>query len=112
MAYFFVWETVDFPLQLSYKDSSIEGKVLDGYSEVIVSLKQGTNLLEKKGDELGIDVENDIINLHLSQEETGAFKPNKQVILQVNIYYDDTERDTSFESYIDVYDNLHKELMP
>lgn len=112
MAYFFIYETVDFPLQLSFKDASIEGKVLDNYSSVIVSLKQGSTLLEKSGSDLGVDTENDIINLHLSQEETAQFKPNKQVTLQVNIYYEDTERDTSFESLIDVYDNLHKELMP
>lgn len=112
MAYFFIWETVDFPLQLSFKDATIEGKVLDEYSKVVVSLKQGSTLLEKSDEDLGIDAENDIINLHLSQEETAMFKPNKQLALQVNIYYDDTERDTSFETYIDVYDNLHKELMP
>lgn len=112
MAYFFIWETVDFPLQLSFKDSSIEGKVLDEYDKIVVSLKQGNVLLEKTDDDLGIDTEEDILNLHLSQEETAMFKANKQVTLQVNIYYDDTERDTSFETFIDVYDNLHKELMP
>ncbi len=109
MAYFFVYETVDFPLQLSYKDS--EGKVLENYSEVIVSLKQGKTILEKNSQTLGIDVENDIINLHLSQEETALFKANTQVMLQVNILYETTERDTSFEEFIDVYDNVHKEIM-
>lgn len=110
MAYFFIYETVDFPLKLSFKDTTIEGKVLDNYSKVVVSLSQGKELLEKSED-LGIDTENDIINLHLTQEETALFKPNRQVSLQVNIYYEDTERDTSFETFIDVYDNLHKEIM-
>lgn len=112
MAYFFIWETVDFPLQLSFKDPTIEGKVLDEYSKVVVSLKQESTLLEKSDEDLGIDVENDIINLYLSQEETAMFKPNKQLSLQVNIYYDNTERDVSFETFVDVYNNLHKEVMP
>ena len=111
MAYFFVYETKDFPLKI-VKNGEGEGKVLEGYEKIIVSLKQGTTLIEKDETKLGIDVENDIINLHLSQEETGAFSTLEQVKLQVNIYYTDTERDTSQETYIDVYDNLHKEIMP
>lgn len=48
--------------------------------------------------------------MHLSQEETGKFKQGP-VELQVNFYYEDTERDTSTKVLIDAEDNLYKKVM-
>lgn len=109
--YFFIYETVDFPLHLSYKDTTITEKVLDDYQKIIVSLKQGNILLEKTEEDLGIDPENDIVNIHLTQEETGKFRPNSQAQLQINILYESAERNVSYTVPINVWDNLHKAVI-
>lgn len=110
-AYFFVYETVDIPLLFEPTGS------LEGYDKIIVSLAQfGETILEKTNDALGIDVENDRVNLSLSQEETAMFIGGKKcdpkiVDIQVNIYYTNRERNTTFNEVIEVYDNQHKEVM-
>lgn len=104
MAHFYVWETVDFPIHLTPKEA------LQDYDHIIVSIGQGQVLINKSDDELGIDVDEGLINIHLSQEETGKFVKGKAE-LQVNIYYTSTERDTSVKAKIDVKDNLYKEVM-
>lgn len=110
-AYFFVYETVDIPL-LFEPDGALEG-----YKKIVVSLAQfGTTIIEKWQDELGIDVENNRINLSLSQEETAMFTGGKKcdpkiVDIQVNIYYETQERDTTFNEIIEVYSNQHKKVI-
>lgn len=112
MASFFQFETKDIPFQLSYDDPcDPEKKVLDGYKEVVITLTQGQRMLVKKTDELGIDVENDIINMHLSQEETGSFKTCDQVKVQLNVYYNNHERDISSKLYLEVKETDYKEVM-
>lgn len=104
MAHFYQWETVDLPLKLSREGA------LNDVKSVVVSIKQGSNLIEQNEETLGIDAENDTINMHLSQEETAQFKTGAAYI-QVNLYYENTERDTSAQASIEVKGNLHKELM-
>ena len=105
MPFFYQWETADFPLHLT-REGCLEDVI-----EVIVSIKQNKALIEKKGDELGLDVANNIINFHLTQEDTSKFTPGT-ALLQVNLYYENTARDVSAQATIQVKDNLHKELMP
>lgn len=106
--FFYQWETVDFPIKLEYSDGT--GGVLDGYKDVKATLSQAGILLTKGIDELGIDADNDIVNMHLSQEETARFVVGS-CELQVNIYYHDTERDVTTRGRIMVEKNLYKELM-
>ena len=110
MARFYTYETVDIPLKFEP-----EG-VLEGYRHIVVSLSQSGIQIDKTEEELGIDVAEDLINISLSQEETAMFnggdKNNpKQVLIQVNIYYDNTDRDVSCIESIDVYDNLYKKVI-
>lgn len=111
MPFFYVWETVDFPIHLTRSDDN-EG-ILENCKDVIISFEQTGILLEKNKDsvDVALDIENDIINVHLSQEETGQFKADKSVNIQVNILYEDSERDTSAIATIMAYKNLHKEVM-
>lgn len=110
MAFFYIWETVDFPIQIHSEDGE---QVLVDYKDIIISLSQNNVLIEKdtSSPDVAIDDENDIINMHLSQEETGQFKANKEVRIQVNILYNDEERDTTSEATIQALSNLHKEVM-
>ena len=111
MASFYVWETVDFEIELSRESGE---KVLEGCRNVIVSLEQKSHLLEKdlSSPDIAIDTENDTIVIHLSQEETGKFKPSTtDVILQVNFLYENEERDTSTQTTIKALKNLHKKVM-
>lgn len=109
--YFFVYETVDIPLLFEPTGC------LNNYDKIVVSLAQfGNTILEKWDNVLGIDAENDRINMSLSQEETAMFTGGKKgspktVDIQVNIYYENDERDTTFNETIDVYDNQYKEVM-
>ena len=102
---FFIYETVDFSMKVTPKEK------IQNYDEIVVSLKQNEIEINKRTDELGIDVENAIINMHLTQEETALFKKG-DAKLQVNIYYGDTERDVSYEVKIKVLNNIYKKIMP
>lgn len=104
MAHFYRFETVDIPIVLSP-----EG-VLDGYKHIVVSLKQRNVQIDKNEDDIGIDMENNTLNIHLSQAETSQFSKGKAEI-QVNIYYETTERDTSAIANIEVLENLYKQVI-
>ena len=114
--HFFVYETVSIPLDLEdVRDP--EAKVLENYKKVVVDISQyDKKRIRKWDDVLGIDVENNRINVSLSQEETALFdggtkESPKKALIQVNIYRTDTERDTTFEEYINVYRNQHDEVI-
>lgn len=111
MAKFYRYETVEIPLVFS------PSGVLEGYEKIIVSVNQaGLTQIDKTEEDLDIDIENDTITLKLSQEETGKFaggdnnNPRKAQI-QVNIYYNNTERDVSTIGSIDVYNNLYSKVI-
>lgn len=111
MARFYRFETVDIPMKLTPVG------VLENYSKIVVSIAQeGMVQINKDESQLGIDIENDIITMSLSQEETCLFDGGnmgnpKRAYIQINIYYESTERDVSTTGTIDVYDNLYKEVI-
>lgn len=110
MARFYRFETIEIPLKFTPTG------VLNNYRHIIVSIEQNGIQINKNENELSIDTENDLITISLSQEETSKFyggnltTPEKANI-QVNIYYESTERDVSTIGTIDVYDNLYKEVI-
>lgn len=109
MASFYIWETVDYEIELQRESGR---PVLEGCKEVIISLGQRSKLVEKDSSspDLAIDYENDIIIMHLSQEDTGKFREG-EVIVQANFLYEDTERDTSAQDIIQALSNLHRKVM-
>ena len=111
MPFFYAWETVDFPIQLSREDGTTG--ILTDCRDVIVSFAQSGVLIEKNKEsaDIALDVENDIINVHLGQAETGRFKPDRATKVQINILYEDSSRDASCEIAIEVLENLHKAVM-
>ena len=111
MSLFYIWETADFSIKLNGGDG--QGGILQGYKDVIVSFGQREILVEKDASdsEISVDTENDIINVHLEQDDTGKFVPNKEAFLQINILFEDTRRDVSAQVRLAVLDNLHKGVM-
>lgn len=111
MPFFYEWETVEFPIQLTRESG--ETGILQNCRDVIISFEQGGVLIEKNKNngDVGIDVENDVINVRLNQNETGLFKANRKAICQINILYESAERDASCQVEIDVKPNLHKKEM-
>ena len=115
-AFFYIYETVDFPIIVTAEETT---GILDGYKEVIVSFGQnGNEILTKDSSmsDVSIDTETDTINVHLSQEDTSKFKVSKTddvttADVQVNILYEDKERDASASTEIEVRNNLHKKVM-
>lgn len=111
MAHFYTYETVDIPLVFE------PDGCLENYKHIIVSIKQkGSVQIDKAEDALGIDIENNTINVSLSQEETAQFKGGtetnpKTAEIQVNIYYTNTDRDVSTKKTINVYDNLYEKVI-
>ena len=112
MAHFYKYETVDIPLKFTPTG------VLENYSHIVVSIGQkGIVQIDKTEEDSGleIDVENDTIVLSLSQEETGKFTGGDSISnkaqIQVNIYYDNAERDVSTVGTIDVYNNLYEKVI-
>lgn len=110
MTGFYIYETVDLPFQLSREDETTG--ILADCKNVIISFQQLDTLIEKdkSSPDVAIDDENDIINVHLSQEDTAAFKPG-HVSIQINILYENMERDTSVEAIVKAYRNLHRAVM-
>ena len=105
--FFYTFETVDIPIV--FKDKS----VLDDYKSIVISIRHlntGRQIDLDVDESCEIDDENGIITLHLTQEQTGKFSDG-YVELQINILYDDDERDVSGKHKIRVYDNLHKKVM-
>lgn len=111
MAHFYTYETIAIPLTFT------PDGVLEDYRHIIVSIKQyGITQIDKTEEELDINVSENTIGVRLSQEETSTFeggtKENpKTAEIQVNIYYNSTDRDVSTIKTIDVYDNLYKKVL-
>ena len=104
-AEFYIYETKLIPLKFKRQG------ILDNLKEVMVSIKQLNVQINKNEDDLGIDTDNNIINVYLTQEETAKFQPGRSGKMQVNLYYDDKERDVSVEIEVKVYDNLYRKVM-
>lgn len=103
---FYIYETK--PLTLRFKPDG----VLVNSKEIIVTILQGISgtLIEKTGADLAINLTDNTVTIHLTQEETARFKPGTAQV-QVNILYEDRERDTTVQAQLSVYDNLHREIM-
>ena len=108
MTSFYIFETK--PLTLNIRPKG----VLIGYKDIVVSFRQthrkGTALVERFTDDLTIDVDKGQIDLTLTQKDTARFAPGV-VTVQVNILYDDAERDVTTTQQIRALDNLHKRVM-
>ena len=110
MPSFYVWETKDWELKLTNEND--DDGILDNLKDVIISFGQNSTLLEKdmSHPDVAVDSANNIINVHMSQEDTGRFKTGS-VTVQVNLLYTDTERDTTVQGTIMALANLHREVM-
>lgn len=105
--FFYAYETAD--ITIVFKDPS----VLEDYRSIIISirhLKTGKQIDLDAEESCDIDVAGGTMILHLTQEQTGKFTEG-YVELQINILYDDSERDVTAKNEIRVYDNLHKKVM-
>ena len=98
------YETATLPLKFT------PSGVLNDYEHIIVSIAQNETQIDINEDNLTIDTANDTINVSLSQEQTGNLKIGKADI-QVNIYYQNTERDVSTCGSIVILDNLYKKVI-
>ena len=109
--FFYAWETVDFPIEVTAEDGSTG--ILTDLQNLIITLAQGNKVIEKdlSSPDVAIDTENDIVNLHLSQEDTGTFVGDGYADMQINFLYEDSERDTTAEARIIVKRNLHRKVM-
>lgn len=110
MASFYRYQTAEIPITFS------PAGVLEGYSHIIVSLYQAGTQVDKTEDDLIVDVENNKITLSLSQEDTSVFAGGEKgkannVIIQVNIYYNNNKRNVSTKGTIEVYDNLYDKVI-
>lgn len=103
MPYFYIYETVTFPIQLS------DPEALKNCDKVVVTISQKD--VQVNIDDPSIDEETGRLSIWLSQNDTAKFKKGTATI-QVNIYYLDKERDVTTTAKIQVLDNLYKKVMP
>ena len=102
---FYRYETESLDIEL------LASGVLEDYKEIVVTLDQRMGAkLHKQTQELEVDVENSIVTITLSQEETAMFSPGT-VGVQVNLLYNTMERDVSEKGYIEVWENSYREVM-
>lgn len=106
---FYIYETKPFCIRL--KPPGTLSMAAEARS-IIVTIYQAESgiTMEKQGNEITIEPEEDKLFFYMTQEETAKFKPGSAMV-QVNILYEDAERDTSAQGMIRIYDNLHKEVM-
>ena len=112
---FTAFETVN--LQLTIEPQG----ALDGYQEIMVSIVQGAQRVDKPYPKDAPEVDGDIINLRLEQDETGKFtyyEPNpcgepdpRNPRIQVNVLYQDEERSTTNIANLDLWEQLYKKKM-
>lgn len=105
--FFYTYETVDLPIVFQNKS------VLNNYQKIMISLRHTATMEQLDLDAAqycDINTSTGTITLHLSQEHTGMFHKGT-VELQVNIVYQNGERDVSKKVKIEVYDNLHKKVI-
>lgn len=83
--------------------------------DILVSFVQGETELDFHKDDLEVDEEASTVTVSLSQEDTGSFRvdPNGtgKVNVQVNVYYEDSDRDATGEGEITILRNLYKKVM-
>ena len=115
---FYQWETADLTVEVE------PAEAMDGWTKIAATITQFSARVNRVFEAGAPEVSGNAINLHLTQEETGQFKPTvtqgekpcqyagqmPKARLQVNIMYGD-ERDTSTEAYLDVFENLLDEVM-
>lgn len=102
---FYQWETATLTIHI--------GKVKDVFvdtRDIVLSVVQGTIRCDFHKDALVIDEENNLVSAHLSQEDTGKFRVGTAAV-QMNIYYDDAERDATGEGELTVLRNVYRQVM-
>ena len=77
--------------------------------KLVVTLMQGGMKIEKTQAEVTFDTTNNKINVHLSQQETGAFGPGR-VQVQCHILVGDTAYATNV-MVANIYENIHGEAI-
>lgn len=102
MPYFYIYETVTFPIQLS------DTEALQNYDKVVVTISQKNIQVDITNP--SVDEETGRLTIWLSQEDTSKFVKGTATI-QVNIYYTDKERDVTNTAKIQVLDNLYKKVI-
>lgn len=103
----YLYETVDLEITLTTDD---ESSVLEDVKDVIVTFQQsGVNRCEKSLGS-GVEIEDETLFVHLSQEDTSAMVEGG-ILVQVNILYNSEERDVSVIGQLEVLNNLHREIM-
>ena len=111
MAGFYQWETKSFGIRLVPKEEQPEFAPLDGLEHIVVSIVQkGIAQVDLTEDDILIDPDESLLTIRLGQEQTGQFIEGKAKI-QVNLYYENTERDTSAKGVLEVYGNLYEKVM-
>ena len=98
-AFFYPWETVTYKITFDKADALVD------YKQLMVAIRQGRKALYKSTDDL--EIAGDVVTLKLSQSETGQFVKGTAYI-QVNILYEDKERDVTAIETLDVRHNLYQ----
>lgn len=115
------WTTAELDFVLRDETGEVPEGLFDGLSEAVVSIVQGNvqgnAKLEKRGEDVGIDIENATLHVRFDQRETaklqgGTRAKPKTADTQVNLYYEDTNRNATYETQLNVYRNLHPQRLP
>lgn len=103
---FYRYETESLQMQIVPYDA------LAGYSDVVVSFKQAGKRAQLDIDtaDLVISEDTGTITVNLSQEQTALFAAG-EILVQVNILFEDSERDATAQAKIGVLDNLYEQVM-
>lgn len=111
-ASFFQWETAPLTIIIENDQGEPAQGVLEDVKNLVVSFRQGSVKEDWFLDDVSLDVENSAINIHFDQERSGKFDGDSTIKVQVNILYNNNERDATIKGKIDVLDNFYdKELV-
>lgn len=110
------WTTSEIEFALKDPEGHVPEGILENLKDASVIIKQGLVGIEKRLEDMGIDVGEGTMTIHLSQAETGRLdggtRANPRTAnIQVNLYYENGERDASYEAQVAVLRNLHDRAM-
>lgn len=117
MADIIVWTTAELDFVLRDEQGEVPSGIFDGLQDAIVTISQSGARIEKRLAEIGVEPETGTIHVVLTQQDTGRLQGGtrqapKAADAQVNLYYQDSTRNATYEVRLNVLRNLHPQRMP
>lgn len=109
-AEWFQWETVDLTVRLVDEEWEPAPEALEGVQDMVFTVAQGNKKLNVFLNEMVVDYTEGTVTIHFSQTMSGSLNPGHADV-ELNVLYEDGERDASYWGEVFINENLFKKVM-